>query len=157
MTKPSSRVGAMVIVAFMATMIGGVMTGSENASGASKVDLYANDITTSSVRLTWTESEDWLFDQYEIYMDDGTGWRLLKTLQSQDTLEYEVTSLDSGTEYRFKVRDVDSLGYQDSDTLVVTTEEGGLSLLWSWLPYIIVLLMLVFVVGAIIAVVKKKQ
>lgn len=146
----------MVIVAFMATMIGGVMTGSENASGASKVDLYAGDITTNSVKLTWTESDDWFFDQYEVYMDDGTGWRLLKTLQSQDTLEYKVTSLDSGTEYRFKVRDVDSLGYQDSDTLVVTTEDA-LSLLWSWLPYIIVLLILVFVVVAIIAVVKKKQ
>lgn len=121
------RKGAMVI--FLVGLFLSVLSiegMAENVSGATKVDLYAGDVTTSSVKLTWTETKDLFFDHYELYVDDGTGWRLLKTFQSKYTLEYKVTGLESGKVYIFKIRDVDSLGFQDSDTVYVTTKESSI-------------------------------
>lgn len=125
MRKERRNSGAMVVIAILVIMTGAILTGvaTEDVSGATKVDLYTSDITTSSVKLTWTETDDWLFDHYEVYMNDGSGWQLLKTYQSKYSLEYTVTGLESDTTYSFKIRDVDSLSEKDSDTMMITTEK----------------------------------
>lgn len=117
----------MIIVTFLVMMTGAILTGmtTENVSAATKVDLYTSEITTSSVKLTWTETDDWFFDHYEVYMleHDGTPWQLLKTYQSKYSLEYRVTGLESDTTYSFKIRDVDTLTEKDSDAVMITTEK----------------------------------
>ncbi|MEE9341215.1 MAG: fibronectin type III domain-containing protein [Thermoplasmata archaeon] len=143
-------IGILLVGLFLSVLSIGEMT--ENVSGATKVDLYAGDVTTSSVKLTWTETEDWAFDQYELYMDDGSGWRLLKTFQSKYTLEYKVTGLESGTVHIFKIRDVDSFGSRDSDTVYVTTEKPSIPSL----PGIGVLLT-VFGVALVISASRRKK
>lgn len=153
MEKARRNGSAMVVVAVLVMMTGGMLSGAtEDVSGATEVDLYAGGVTTSSVELTWTETQDWLFDHYEVYMDDGDGWRLMKTFQSKHTLECTVTGLESGTTYGFLIRDVDELGHADSNVVMITTESESIPAL----PVTGVLLATV-VVALVVSARKKKK
>lgn len=144
---------AMVVVAVLVMMTGGILSGAtENVSGATEVDLYVGGVTTSSAELTWTETQDWLFDHYDVYMDDGDGWRLMKTFQSKHTLECKVTGLESDTTYAFLIRDVDELGHADSNVVMITTESESIPAL----PVTGVLLAIVGVALVVSARKKKK-
>lgn len=121
----------------------------ENVAGA---DLFAGEETSSSVRLTWTEDT---FCTYEIYIDEGDGWRLLKTIDNGGTTEYRVTGLEAGKTYRFKVRSVGSILCDEGDSNIVSvaTEESPLAFLGNWFLIIIAVLLLIFgvVIGLLIA------
>lgn len=151
MEKARRNGSAMVVVTVLVMMTGGILSGAtENVSGATEVDLYAGGVTTSSVELTWTETQDWLFDHYEVYMNDGDGWRLMKTFQSKHTLECTVTGLESDTTYNFLIRDVDELGHADSNVVMITTESESI-------PALPVTGVLVAIVGAALVVSARKK
>jgi hypothetical protein len=111
-------------------------------------------ITSSSVTASWSGSDATSgVDYYEVRLDGGSYVNV-----GLDTT-YTFTGVGDGP-HTITIKIDDKAGnYEETTTdFAVDTKAGGdgLSLLWSWLPYIIVILILVFIVVAIIVVVKKK-
>ena len=99
------------------------------AGNAAAVTLNANEVSTSSVKLSWTEYDGAGFDRYEVYVNDGLGWALDRTIWYSFTTEHEVTGLESSETYSFKVTTVvynsTSIAYEPEDSNIVTiTLEG---------------------------------
>lgn len=117
--------------------------------GATKVELEAPDKGAKWVQLSWSRSQDdGDFSKYEVYVDRGEGFSLNATITDIDKTNYKVTGLTSDTEYRFKIRDIDTaLNEEDSDVLTVETKEIP------WIPgfevvsFILAILIVVLSIG----------
>ena len=102
----------------------------------------AEDVTDSTIKLSWTPSTDDDTDNYTLYMSTSGGQMgdPVETLQSGESTA-EVTGLEPETGYRFTLRVYDEAGqHKDSAPLTVTTTEtiaGG-----NWTPILVILAVL---------------
>jgi ribosomal protein S27AE len=102
-------------------VIGLILISTINVQAAGK--LQAKEVTYNSVVLLWDESTAITFTQYEVYQSESKigGWSLVKIIDSKSTTTYNVSYIKSETEYIFKIRYVDALGSEESNTVTVTT------------------------------------
>ncbi|MCJ2563178.1 MAG: fibronectin type III domain-containing protein [Candidatus Thermoplasmatota archaeon] len=100
------------------------------AGNAAAVTLNASEVSTSSVTLSWTEHDGSGFDKYEVYVNDGLGWTLDRTIWDSFITEHEVTGLESSETYSFKVTTVvynsTSIAYEPEDSNIVTVTLEGI-------------------------------
>jgi predicted phage tail protein len=89
------------------------------------VTLYTpSEITTSSMKLTWIESTESDFAEYQIYQSITSGQlgSLVGTVKEKTTINYIVSGLKGSTTYYFTIRVVDANGAAgDSNQVSVTT------------------------------------
>ncbi|MCJ7631569.1 fibronectin type III domain-containing protein [Candidatus Bathyarchaeota archaeon] len=84
-----------------------------------------NDVTETSISLSWTENGDPDFVRYEIFRSTSAGVLgvSVANVTGQGTRSYTVGSLSSGTTSHFTVRVVDSAGlFTDSNQVNATTK-----------------------------------
>lgn len=83
-----------------------------------------DNITETSISLSWTESEDPDFVRYELFQSPSSGvlgTSIANITDSENTI-YEIQDLAPGTSYYFTVRIVDSFGLNaDSNQVSATT------------------------------------
>jgi hypothetical protein len=83
-----------------------------------------DNITETSISLSWTESEDPDFVSYELFQSTSSGvlgTSIANITDSENTI-HEIQDLAQGTSYYFTVRIVDSFGlYADSNQVSTTT------------------------------------
>lgn len=114
------------------------------AGNAAAVTLNASEVSASSVTLSWTEHDGTGFDRYDVYVNDGLGWALDRTIWDSFITEHEVTGLESSETYSFKVTTVvynsTSMAYEpeDSNIVTVTPEEIDMPFLFMLLPIIVI-------------------
>jgi hypothetical protein len=105
------------------------------------VTLYVpnpNDITESSVKLTWSRSLTKIFAKYEIHMTkyaildpnvtytftpDNT--TLVKVITNRNDTSYTINNLTKNEEYFFRILIFDNISYSLSQTLGITATIGG--------------------------------
>ncbi|MHA1911298.1 MAG: ArsR family transcriptional regulator [Candidatus Kariarchaeaceae archaeon] len=95
-----------------------------SGEAATSLELYEpTDIFTRSVILSWSESEDYLFQSYELYQKETSSstYDLIVSIFEKDNCTFTVTELEPSTRYYFFVRDVDNLGEKDSNIISITT------------------------------------
>lgn len=81
-----------------------------------------SDITSSSVKLQWSQTQDWLFTRYEVWKNESTEWKIVTQITDASTTTYTVTGLTSNHKYQFKIVDVDSISSAESNIISVTTK-----------------------------------
>lgn len=127
------------------------------AGNAAAVTLNASEVSTSSVTLSWTEHDGSGFDRYEVYVNDGLGWVLDRTIWYSFTTEHEVTGLESSETYSFKVTTVvynsTSMAYEPEDSNIVTVALEVIDM-----PFLLlILLIIVMVVIALLTTMSMKK
>jgi hypothetical protein len=89
------------------------------------VTLYSpSEITTTTMKLTWTTSTESDFAEYQIYQSTTSGQlgSLVGTVKEKATINYVVSGLSGSTTYYFAVRVVDANGGAgDSNQVSATT------------------------------------
>ncbi|RLI35888.1 hypothetical protein DRO55_04675 [Candidatus Bathyarchaeota archaeon] len=116
-----------------------------------------DEITKSSVVLTWTANQDPDFDRYEIYRSNSPDelGTLVTTITDNSATTYTVTNLAPGTTYYFTVRVVNTAGlYTDSNTITVTTEEAPPFYTETWFMAVVAVVVIVIIVAVVLA--KRK-
>ncbi|MCG3218174.1 MAG: ArsR family transcriptional regulator [Candidatus Heimdallarchaeota archaeon] len=95
-----------------------------SGEAATSLELYEpTEIFTRSVILTWSESNDWTFEKYELFQKEASSntYVSIASILEKENCTYTVTGLEPTTRYYFFVRDVDALGHKDSNIISVTT------------------------------------
>jgi hypothetical protein len=84
-----------------------------------------DDVTGTSILLSWSENEDPDFSRYEIFQSTspdvlGTS---IANITDRETVSYRVTGLASDTSYYFTIRVIDDVGlFTDSSQVSATTQ-----------------------------------
>ena len=113
----------------------GFLPVAQNACAASQVTLEKVGALSSVLAVAWSESNDYLFQRYEVYVKLASDASYNPTPAATITDIHDNVWADVGytnalgdyydfqpsTAYTVKVRDVDSLGWADSNGLTVTT------------------------------------
>jgi hypothetical protein len=114
-------------------------------------------ISTNSIKLTWSESEETDFSNYVIYMSGSEGvlGDDIEEINERSETSHIVEELEPGTTYYFTVRvyDVGRL-YADSAQLEVGTAVRRI--FWSTYMFAFMLLLLPLVVGGAIYYMRKR-
>ena len=103
------------------------LTGLEEPDSVTLYDPEEEDITSSSVKLSWSQSEIDDFDKYEIYVSESSGslGTRVETVSHKTTTATTIENLDSDTMYYFTVRVVNTVGvHEDSNQVSATTSES---------------------------------
>jgi len=115
------------------------------AGNAAAVTVNASEVSASSVTLSWTEHDGTGFDRYDVYVNDGLGWVLDRTIWDSFITEHEVTGLESSETYSFKVTTVvynsTSMAYEPEDSNIVTVTLEGIDT-----PFMLMLFLVIIIV-----------
>ena len=114
-------------------------------------------ISTESVELTWSESDDADFKNYMVYKSSSEGvlGNVLKEVTERSETSHTVEELESDTTYYFSVRAYDTGGlYADSNQLEVHT--GIRRVVWSTNLFVFLLVLLPLGVGGVYYYLRKK-
>lgn len=126
------------------------------AGNAAAVTLNASEVSTSSVTLSWTEHDGTGFDRYDVYVNDGLGWVLDRTIWDSFITEHEVTGLESSETYSFKVTTVvynaTSMAYEPEDSNIVTVTLEGIDM-----PFIMLYLIIIIIVIVMLTMMLMKK
>jgi len=104
-----------------------------------------DDVTSSSVTLSWTPGDDQDLLRYDIYVSRSPGamGEVIETLPPEET-SLKASDLDPKTDYYFTVRVLDEGGlHADSEQLPVTTKAS--------VNWMLVIAVLVLVAAALVA------
>lgn len=117
------RISTPLCLLLLVLMLCSLPGPSEGATKVSLKDLSYGEYGARYIHLDWTESGDWAFDNYEVYMKDKPDeeWQKIVRIKEKGITHYNITGLKPFTAYWFKVRDCDSFGCQDSDVLTEIT------------------------------------
>lgn len=99
---------------------------SNNVSAATSVTLSSPAKTETTVTLSWTRSDDWLFSNYQLfYSSTGVNgpFESIWSTTNKDTTTTYIYGLAPNTDYYFYILDTGSgVGSSPSNTLQVTTK-----------------------------------
>nr|XP_006814129.1 PREDICTED: tenascin-X-like [Saccoglossus kowalevskii] len=87
----------------------------------------ANDVTSSSVDLSWDAVTEGEFDHYEVTYRTADGEPVETVIVDKELTNNIVTGLDSGTEYTFEISTISEAGVKSSpqEVIVTTLQSGG--------------------------------
>ena len=93
------------------------------AFAASKVTVTISDIRTTSVQVSWTETNDTCFQDYRLQYQRTTaaGWSDDVVINSSTTTSYQSRGYTPDVAYNFRVVDEDCTGVQASDPVSFRT------------------------------------
>jgi len=136
-----------------------VTTGASTPTAVTLDTPSQNDITSNSVTLRWTTSQDKYFARYEIYMSTGPSAlrNLVTSINSNTTTTYTVTNLVANTTNYFTVRIVNDVGlYADSGSVQASTLVPPLPFyMETWFISTGIIIVLVAIVAVVLM--KKKS
>jgi hypothetical protein len=95
------------------------------------VELTLSEISSTSIKLTWTQNHDEDFAKYEIHKSLLASFRpseltLVASITDQELTTYTITGLEPSTTYYLLLRVVDTAGLvADSDIVAGTTQAEG--------------------------------
>jgi hypothetical protein len=115
-------------------------------------------ITTTSISLTWNESNANDFKNYIIYMSSSQGelGTEIKELNARSETSHTVEELEPNTTYHFTVRVTDTNGLH-SDSIQLEVQTGAKKIFWvTFQPYFL-LALLIPPVGIAIHIMRKKR
>ena len=121
-------------------------------------ELTSEATTTTSISLTWSESNATDFKNYILYMSSSQGelGTEIKELNTKSETSHTVEDLEPNTTYHFTVRVTDTNGlHADSNQLEVQT--GAKKTIWVTLQPYLLLALLIPPVGIAIHIMRKKR
>ena len=118
--------------------------------------------TKDLITLSWSESTETDFKQYEVYKAtkaDFSDATLVTTITNKDTTEYTVTDLLPGTTYYFKIKTIDQASLSTFSGLMSGTTETEAKEETNWLLIggIIGLIVIVAIVAVAVVMFKKRK
>lgn len=129
------RHAIFVIGIMICSTMAGMLAIPNTADAATTLTLSELGHMNTMIAFAWSESSDLAFQHYDIYMKKASDALYGTTptnswTDKTDNMDFEISYIDGtgalqnlqpSTNYNIKVRDVDNLGYQDSNELTVTT------------------------------------
>jgi hypothetical protein len=90
--------------------------------GATLLSVSVSDVEPTSVRISWSQTQDVCFESYRIeYREAGfSSWTTDTSIGSASTTSTWIYGLDAGTRYGVRVVDVDCLGSRTSNPVPFT-------------------------------------
>lgn len=108
-------------------LLGLLLLAAPAALAAATLSVGVTDITSTSVRVTWSRSGDWCFVSYDVqYREAGAaGWITAGTFDNRSFQNFTLTGLKPATDYEARVLDTDCGSAQGSNVVPFRTPAGS--------------------------------
>jgi hypothetical protein len=140
---------------FLAVGFLAIVCFSQAAIAATSLSVSTSDVTTSTVRISWSQTQDACFTRYLVqHREIGSGgWVQDETIGSASTTSTTIFGLTPDTSYEVRVVDEDCLGSQPSSAAQIRTTSlaavGALAVGGIVIMIVVILVIVAVIVGIV--------